>query len=98
MTPKIKGLLGLARKAGKLSSGDSQVEALLKKKKGSLLIIASDAPGMTAKYVKWAEDLGLPVMVMGSKKELGLAVGLSPRAVILVTDKGFADAILKARG
>jgi ribosomal protein L7Ae-like RNA K-turn-binding protein len=91
-------LLGMARRAGKICSGESQVEALLKKKKGNLLLIAQDSPGAHAKFTKWASDLSIPVLVEGNKQEIGSAIGLSPRAIVLVMDRGFAEAILKAKG
>lgn len=95
MTPKLKSLLGIARRAGKVCSGESQVEAYLKKQKGCLLLIAEDSPGANAKYTGWAKDIHIPVLVRGTKTELGTAIGLSPRAILLITDKGFAEAILK---
>jgi len=73
------------------------VEALLKKKKGSLLIIAEDAPGAKEKFSRWVEDLHIPVIIAGEKKQLGSAIGLSPRSVILIDDQGFAEAILKEK-
>jgi LSU ribosomal protein L7AE len=88
----------MARRAGKIVSGESQVEALLKKNKGQLLILAEDAPGVKRKYEQWAGDLKIPIIIFGTKQELGIALGLSPRSVILVMDDGFAKAILKARG
>ena len=97
MKERILSLLGMARRAGKISSGEAQVEAMLKKGKGYLLILAEDAPGAQKKYGTWAEDLDLPVLIMGSKQELGLSIGLSPRSVLLVMDEGFAKAILKVR-
>jgi len=96
MNEKRRNLLGLARKAGKLASGSAQVEALIKKKKGYLLIIAEDAPGMTKKFEKWANDIALPVLVSGSKEELGNLTGNAERAVILVLDRGLAQAIQQA--
>jgi len=95
LTPKIIALLGMARRAGKVSSGESQVEAFLKKKKGNLLLIAADSPGANTKFSRWAKDINIPVLMDGSKQELGLAIGLSPRSIVLIMDKGFADAILK---
>jgi len=94
-TPKVLSLLGMARRAGKVSSGESQVEALLKKKQGHLLIIAEDSPGAKTKFEPWAEEIDIPVKITGSKQELGLAIGLSPRSIILIGDKGFAEAIIK---
>jgi len=95
MKTKIISLLGMARRAGKIYSGESQVEALLKKKKGYLLLVAEDSPGASSKFSLWARDLNIPVLQTGSKQELGLAIGLSPRSIILIDDKGFAEAISK---
>lgn len=96
MTPKTLSLLGMARRAGKISSGESQVEAYMKKQKGFLLLIADDSPGAVSKYRQWAEDNQIPVLIGGTKQELGTAIGLSPRALILVMDQGFAQAIIKS--
>lgn len=97
MIERIYSLLGLARRAGKIQSGESQIEVMLKKGKGSLLILAEDAPGTHKKYTQWAADLKLPVLIVGTKQNLGIAIGLSPRSSILVMDDGFAKAILKVR-
>ena len=97
MNIKIQSLIGLARRAGKVASGDAQIEAMLKKKKGFLLIIAEDAQGAQKKYNQWAGDLQLPVFVAGTKLELGHSIGLSPRSAVLILDEGFAKAILIAR-
>ena len=95
MKPKMFSLLGIARRAGKVYTGESQVEALLRKKRGILLIVAEDSPGSYSKFGPWASDLGIPVIRASNKRELGIAVGQSPRSVILVDDKGFAEAMLK---
>lgn len=97
MNERMKSLLGLARRAGRLASGEAEVEACLKKHKGFLLVLAEDAPGAHKKYRRWAEDLGLEAIVAGSKEELGRAIGLSPRAAVLILDQGFAKGILEAR-
>ncbi len=97
MIARILSLIGMARGAGKITSGESQVEAMLKKKKGYLLIFAEDAQSAQTKYGQWAGDLKIPILILGTKQELGIALGLSPRSVILVMDHGFAKAILKAR-
>lgn len=91
----MKALLGLARKAGKINSGESQVEALFKKGIGDLLIIADDSRGALSKFEKWSQELKIPIIIGGSKEELGLILGMSPRSVVLVADKGFAEAIIK---
>lgn len=59
------------------------------------MIIAEDSPGSITKYTQWADDLHIPVMICSTKQELGTAVGLSPRALILIMDDGFAKAIIR---
>lgn len=97
MNARIQSLIGIARRAGKIASGDAQIEAMVKKRKGFLLIIAEDAHGAQKKYTQWADDIKLPVFIMGTKLELGRSIGLSPRSAVLVLDQGFAKAILLAR-
>lgn len=98
MIERIQALVSMARRAGKVCSGEAQIEAMLKKGKGKLLIVAEDSPNTQKKYHKWAEDLGLPLMTAGTKQELGIMIGLSPRSAVLIMDEGFAKAILKVRG
>jgi Ribosomal protein HS6-type (S12/L30/L7a) len=59
--------------------------------------MAEDAPGTQKRYKQWADDLKLPIMVTGTKLELGHSIGLSPRSAVLILDQGFAKAILLAR-
>jgi ribosomal protein L7Ae-like RNA K-turn-binding protein len=95
MNAKMASLLGLARKAGKITGGGSGTEASLKKRRGSLLVVAADAPKARKRYEAWTRDIGVPLIVTGSKLELGAAVGTAPLAVLLVADEGFARAILR---
>lgn len=97
MNTRVQSLIGIARRAGKIASGDAQIEAMVKKRKGFLLIIAEDAHGAQKKYVQWAKDIALPVFIAGTKLELGSSIGLSPRSAVLILDQGFAKAILLAR-
>lgn len=85
----------MARRAGKVCSGESQVEAYLKKQKGYLILIAEDSPGANTKFSQWAKDINIPVLIEGSKQELGSVIGLSPRSIVMIMDRGFADAIIK---
>lgn len=94
MTAKFDSLLGMAMRAGKVAFGSFQVESVLKRKKGFLLIVAEDASN-TAKIILWAKDIGIPVITGGSKIALGMAIGQSPKAVLMIMDKGFADTIIK---
>ncbi|ABZ84845.1 ribosomal protein, l7ae family [Heliomicrobium modesticaldum Ice1] len=97
VTDKVHGLLGLARRAGKIAAGDSAVEANLKKQKVFLLLFTEDASaGVVQKYSHWCGDLGIPTVTYGQKEVIGQAIGLSPRTLVAVLDEGFAKAIHKA--
>jgi len=94
---RILSLIGMARRASKIATGSAQVEAMMKKRKGYLLIMAEDALNTQKKYNQWAGDLKLPILVIGTKLELGHSIGLSPRSAVLILDQGFAKAISLAR-
>ena len=92
----LAGALGLAQKAGKLSSGDLGVKDAISGGKVKLLIIASDASPNTAKELKFlAEKASVPVIFCMERNKLGLCIGKAPRAAVAVLDKGFAGLIMK---
>ncbi len=97
MNKRIRSLIGIARRAGKIAAGNAEVEAMLKKRKGFLLIMAEDAFSTQKKYNLWANDLKLPIMVTGTKLELGHSIGLSPRSAVLILDQGIAKAIITSK-
>ena len=89
-------MLGFAQKAGKIASGENTVEAKMKDKGASLVIIAEDAPEHTkAKFINLAEGCRIKYIIFGEKNHLGLSIGKSPRNVVLVSDKNFAAQIMK---
>ena len=87
-------MLGFAQKAGKLASGENTVEAKLKEKGASLLVVAEDAPEHTTERMKsLADRYRVDFMIFGEKNRLGQSIGKSPRNVVLVSDKNFATQI-----
>jgi len=99
LNPKAAGLLGFARKAKKLVSGEAAAEVALKKGQARLLILAEDiSPNLQKRYTLWCRDEGVPLLSGDTKLNLGLALGLSPRTVIVVTDENFAQSILRSGG
>lgn len=87
-------LLGLAQRAGKVVSGEAGVEAHLKKGKGELVLIASDASERTRdQFIFFAKSAGVHYIIAGDKIRLGIAIGKSPRSVLCLTEKGFARRI-----
>lgn len=93
---RILNLLGLAQRAGKLSSGDFIVEKAMKKKTPKLVFLAGDcAANNEKKYIQLAELHHIPLRKVGSKETLGAAIGKEVRVVVAVEDDGFAKALLK---
>ncbi len=86
--------LGLAQKAGQVQSGDTAVEAAVKKGAAKLVLIASDASSGTKKhFINLAKFKNIPWLEGGEKLELGTALGKSPRSIVAVTGEGFARKI-----
>ena len=91
MSPKFYRLLGLCQRAGRLASGEVQAEAAVAGGRGKLILLATDASENTKK--KWknsAAFYALPLQAAGSRTDLGRALGEEERAVVVVTDEGFA--------
>ena len=77
---KFFSLLGLCKRAGKLVAGEA-----------FLLILAQDASKNTKKkFTNSAVYYELPLAEIGTKEELGRAIGAEMRSIIAITEKGFA--------
>ena len=91
--------LSLAAKAGRIVTGGDEVAKSIRRGKGGLLILASDAGQDT---VRRGEQLSLNPLVTLSKtaytkSQIAAAVGRgSSVALALVTDEGLAEAFLRA--
>ena len=93
---KIFGLIGLAKRAGKISGGEFSVTASIKDKTAQLVIIAADASDNTKKkIIDSCRFYNVDYIEYGSLEELGKFTGSGIRAVISVKDSGFKNAIKK---
>ncbi len=93
---KIISLLGLAQKAGKISSGELSVEKTVKSGKAKLLIIAADCSDATKKsYNDMAAYYDVELYETFSKEQLGQCIGKEYRAALAITDIGFTNAVKK---
>ena len=91
MFQKAYDFLGLAQRAGQLQSGDAAAEATIKKGKCKLVLLAVDASDRTREhFIKLADYNKVPWIESGEKLKFGLALGKSPRSVVVITEKGFA--------
>jgi len=88
---KFLSLLGLCKRAGKLAAGEVAAEQAVRGKQAYLLILSEDASKNTKKkFRNSAAYYELPLAEIGTKDELGRAIGTDMRSIIAVNEEGFA--------
>ncbi|WP_026333374.1 ribosomal L7Ae/L30e/S12e/Gadd45 family protein [Peptostreptococcus anaerobius] len=93
---KLYSMIGLCMRSGNLVSGDDTTLNEVKKERVSLVIIAEDASKNTTKlFSDKCSFRNIAYIKLGTKDKLGLAIGKSPRAVLGIKNKNFADQILR---
>lgn len=93
---KVKSLIGLSMKAGKVASGEFATEKAVKTGKACLVIVAAEASENTKKkFHNMCEYYRVPCFDFGGKEELGGAIGKEFRASLAVTDENLASALEK---
>lgn len=93
---RAASMLGIARRAGKVESGEYATEQALRRGRARLLILSADASDNTVKkFINMAEGHHVPVFRFRSKAELGHAIGTGDRSCLAVTDDGLAGAVSK---
>ena len=95
---KALGLLGLARKAGKLQTGEETVGSLLLQKRARLTVLASDAGAAVCRKMRaMAEGTRQRVIeIPYDKASLGAALGKQSVSVAAFADVSMALAFVKA--
>ena len=90
MNDAILSLLGLCRRAGKLTIGNDAVVEDTKNGTAKLVILTRDISANTRK--KLTKELGeVTILTLNrAKEELGFALGRRLAAVVAVCDDGFA--------
>ena len=95
--PKLLSLLGMCRRAGKLSCGHDAAVGSVRSKSAKLCLLSSDASQRLTKEIEREagfEGREIPVRVLYSgREEIGRATGLKS-AVVTVNDEGFAKTML----
>ena len=93
---KIYSLLGLAVRSRNAVSGSFAVEKAVKGGRAAMVIVSEDASDNTVKMFRnMCSFYETPIFRYGKKEELGHAMGKEVRAVLAVTDEGFARSIKK---
>lgn len=96
MNNKIYGLLGLARKAGKISFGTQSCIEAIEKRKAKLVIIAEDCSDRTKKnFEDISNTANVPIRVIGTIENISKCIGQNNKAVIVVKDENFAKEIIQ---
>lgn len=96
MSKNVLSLLGLACRARAVVSGEYATEKAVKEGKAKLCIVAVDASDNTRKlFNDKCSYYDVPIIFCGTKDELGRAIGKEYRASVAVTDKSFADGLLR---
>ena len=91
MNNKFLGMLGLAKRAGKVQTGEDICSKAVKSGVSKLIIVACDASDNTKKSITDSCKFYKTKFV---KAELGKFTGADSRAVVSVNDDNFAKAIL----
>ena len=93
---KVLSLAGLAQRAGLAVSGETEVEAAVRKQTAKVVLLASDASeGTVKKFSHRCFYYEVPmVRLSAGKAELGQAVGKRERSSVAICEEGFAKSIL----
>lgn len=94
MNNKIFGFLGLAKRAGKVDTGEQRVRDRIKSGNAFLVILAEDASENTRKKITdMCNFRDIELIVLSDRYTLGSCVGKEFAVVLSVSDKGFAEKI-----
>ncbi|MDR2939473.1 MAG: ribosomal L7Ae/L30e/S12e/Gadd45 family protein [Clostridiales bacterium] len=94
MDRRLKSLLSLCQKAGKLVSGEALCENALKAQLARLVIISEEASDNTKKkFINKSFFYKIDCFVYGMRVELNAAIGKENRSTIVITDDNFANKI-----
>ena len=92
----VLSLMGIAKKAGKIASGEFQTEQAVKSGRACLVILSAEASDNTKKkFLNMCAFYEVPAYTYGTKEELGAAIGCEYRACAAVLDQGLALSIEK---
>ncbi|MDR0300383.1 MAG: YlxQ-related RNA-binding protein [Streptococcaceae bacterium] len=90
MTDKVLNLLGLAKRAGKITTGEELVIKTIQRQTAKFIFLANDASqNLNKKIIDKSNTYQIKTSTKYSQEELTKAIG-SERKVLAVMDEGFA--------
>jgi len=94
-TEKIRGLLGLARRARTVAIGSRETRIGLRRGEVRLVLFASDgSPRDRERLLRLLEEAAVPFRTVATREQLGAWIGESPVAVVGLRDANLAAAVL----
>lgn len=92
---KALGMIGLAKRAGKIQTGEFLCDKAIKSGQSHLIIIATDiSPGSKKSICDACNYYNVEYVEFASSEELGKITGSECRVVVSVNDENFKNAIL----
>lgn len=97
MMDQVLSMLGLAKKAGRVETGEEPVGAAARARKARVILVARDAgPSSQRRAFSFAQTGAcLCLTVPADKDALGRALGRTSCAMCAVTDIGFAQSLVQ---
>jgi len=95
ITEKLRALILMSAKAGKLAAGYSAVHDAVEKDRIFLLLYARDLSDGTREKISTPAASSVPSITFFTRVELGSMLDRGLVGVIGITDKGFSDALWK---
>lgn len=92
----ILGMIGLATKARKTATGSEACEIAVRSVKAKLVIVAKNASENTKNpLIRMCGNNNVAIREFSTKESLGKYTGKPIRAVVAITDNGFANRIIE---
>jgi ribosomal protein L7Ae-like RNA K-turn-binding protein len=96
MVDRLKGMVGLAVKAGRAVSGSVAVEEAVKKRRAKLVLVDGRASENTERQMKaMCANSGVECVMLDGSGVLEELLGRDNRTVLAIIDAGFAAALLE---
>src|SRR5699024_7328069 len=98
MMDKILNLLGIAKRAGRLTTGEEKTIESVRGRSAKIVFLASDAGASTSKKIRdKCSYYDIPLIDEYTNAELSQATGASNRVVLSITDPGFSKRCWSSR-
>ncbi len=93
---RIYSLIAIANKAGFVVYGEFKCLEKIREGKGELIVVAEDSgKNCKKKFTNKSEYYKLDYLEFGSKENLGKIIGKDAKSVIVISDEGLKNEILR---